>query len=135
MMTFDKECLQTRGLNDLLVISVFQNAILSDELYKEILAKEPQTTTDLWAIANKFAKIDEVARRRREGDRGKTSEKKKKKNSHAKSVMDRIQLGPIEFRLGPCQNSRPPRNQFTPLPSHELRSSSSMLTRSRSHVP
>lgn len=115
MTRFDRECLQTRSLNDLLVISTFQNAILFDALYKEILAKDPQTTTELWAIAEKFAKIDEAARRRRDGDRGEASEKKRREKQPRKIVMDRIQRGPLESCLGPRQNPAPPRGQFTPL--------------------
>lgn len=79
MIRFNQECLKVEDINDLLIISVFQNGILPGALYKKIVKYEPRTASELWRIADRFAKADEADRRKREADKAETSSRNKKK--------------------------------------------------------
>ncbi|MEJ1821116.1 retrotransposon gag family protein, partial [Escherichia coli] len=118
MTRFNKECLKVEDVNDLLVISAFQNGILPGALYREIVKYEPRTATELWRIADRFAKADEADKKKREADKAEPSEKGRRdegredRNQGRRSALERLHR-PIRSRLGPRDASERP--QYTPL--------------------
>lgn len=78
MTRFNQESLKVKRINDEFLISSFQNGILLGALYRELIREEPRTATDLWRIADRFARADEADRKKRGIDRAKPSDRKKR---------------------------------------------------------
>ena len=75
MTRFNQEYLKVEDINDLLIISAFQNGILPGALYKKLVEYESRTAGELWSVVDHFSKADEADKKKRKADKVETTDR------------------------------------------------------------